>query len=101
MKPSEFLPHGAELRLARLTDVPALESLIPASVRGLQSAHYSPAQMEACLGTVFGVDRQLIRDETYFVIEESGTIVACGGWSRRRSLYGADAGRAGEDPPLD
>ena len=45
------------LRLARMDDVPALEELIPLSVRSLQAAHYSPAQMEAALGPVFGVDQ--------------------------------------------
>jgi GNAT superfamily N-acetyltransferase len=90
------------LRLARESDIPALEALIPLSVRGLQSAHYTPAQMENALGPLFGVDRQLIRDGTYFVAESEGTIVGCGGWSRRRSQYGSDHGRRdAEDPPLD
>ena len=89
------------LRLARETDVPMLEALIPLSVRALQAAHYSSAQMEAALGPVFGVDRQLIRDRTYFVAESGGVIVGCGGWSRRRSLYGGDSGRSSEDGLLD
>lgn len=89
------------LRLAQDDDIAALEELIPLSVRRLQAAHYSPAQMEAALGTVFGVDRQLIRDGTYFVAEHNARIVGCGGWSRRRSMFGADAGRAAEDPELD
>ena len=58
-------------RLATGADIPELEKLIPLSVRALQSAHYSPAQIEAALGTVFGVDRQLIRDGTYFIVEET------------------------------
>ena len=57
--------------------------------------------MEAALGPVFAVDRQIIRDGTYFVVERDGVIVGCGGWSRRRSLYGGDAGRGQEDEPLD
>ena len=89
------------LRLACDADVPALEALIPLSVRSLQAAYYSPAQMEAALGPVFGLDRQLIRDGTYFVAERDGQIVGCGGWSRRRSLYGSDQGRQTEDSPLD
>jgi GNAT superfamily N-acetyltransferase len=89
------------LRLAREADVPALEALIPLSVRALQAAHYSQAQMDAALGPVFGVDRQLIRDSTYFVAEQNGMIVGCGGWSRRRSLYGGDGARQGEDGLLD
>src|SRR5688500_14931887 len=89
------------LRLAREDDVSSLEALIPLSVRALQAAHYSPAQMDAALGPVFGVDRQLIRDGTYFVAEREGAIVGCGGWSRRRSLYGGDGGRELEDALLD
>lgn len=88
-------------RLARETDIPALEALIPLSVRTLQASHYSPAQMEAALGPVFALDRQLIRDGTYFVVERDGVIVGCGGWSRRRSLYGGDTGRDQEDGLLD
>ena len=88
------------LRLARMDDVPALEELVPLSVRALQSAHYSHAQMEAALGPVFGVDRLLIADGTYFVVEEAGRIVGCGGWSRRKSLFGSDSARAEKDDGL-
>src|SRR5499427_9633614 len=88
-------------RLAREDDIPALEKLIPVSARALQAPFYSPAQIDAALGPVFGVDRQLIRDGTYFVIECDGAIVGCGGWSRRRSLYGSDSARAGADGLLD
>jgi N-acetylglutamate synthase-like GNAT family acetyltransferase len=88
-------------RLARDDDIPALEEIIPLSVRSLQAPHYSPAQMEAALGPVFGVDRQLIKDRTYFVTEQAGQIVGCGGWSKRRSLFGSDRGRVAEDAELD
>ena len=88
-------------RLATDADIPALEALIPLSVRALQSAHYSPAQINAALGPVFGVDRQLIRDGTYFVVEDAGQIVACGGWSKRKTLYGGDRDRPGEDAELN
>ena len=89
------------LRLARMDDVPALEELIPLSVRALQAEHYSPAQMEAALGPVFGVDRQLIADGTYFVVEEAGRIVGCGGWSRRKAVFGGDRARVGADELFD
>ncbi len=88
-------------RLAREDDIPALEALIAVSVRALQAPYYSSAQMEAALGAVFGVDRQLIRDGTYLVVECDGQIAGCGGWSKRRSLYGGDGHRAGLDPELD
>lgn len=87
-------------RVAVERDIPAIAELIPLSVRGLQAAHYSPAQMESAIGTVFGVDSQLVRDGTYFVVEEGGRIVGCGGWSRRLSLCGSDSGRSGEDPEI-
>ncbi len=88
-------------RLAREEDIPALEALIPVSVRTLQASYYSAAQIEAALGPVFGVDRQLIRDGTYFVVEHDARVVGCGGWSKRQSLYGGNSGRAGEDALID
>jgi len=89
--------------MAVAADIPALELLIPLSVHALQSPWYSPAQMEAALGPVFGVDRQLIADGTYYVIrpEGKGQIVGAGGWSRRKSLFGGDQGRTAPDPELD
>ena len=88
------------LRTAQDQDIPALAALIPLSVRALQAAHYSPAQMDAAIGPVFGVDRELIRDGTYFVAEFDQVIVGCGGWSKRRSLFGSDAGRAAAESAL-
>jgi GNAT superfamily N-acetyltransferase len=89
------------IRLAREDDIQTLEVLIPCSVRVLQAPFYSSAQMEAALGPVFGVDRQLISDGTYFVVERSGHIVGCGGWSRRRAVFGGDRARFAEDAALD
>jgi GNAT superfamily N-acetyltransferase len=88
-------------RLATDADIPALGTLIPLSVRALQAAHYSPAQMNTALGPVFGVDQQLIRDGTYFVVEDGDQIVGCGGWSKRKTLYGGDRNRLGEDAELN
>ncbi|HSQ80263.1 MAG TPA: GNAT family N-acetyltransferase, partial [Casimicrobiaceae bacterium] len=50
---------------------------------------------------VFGVDTQLIADRSYYAIEHAGAIVACGGWSGRRTLFGGDKAKAGSDPLLD
>ncbi len=89
------------VRPAQLDDIPVLEKLIPVSARVLQAEHYSTAQIEGALGTVFGVDTQLILDGTYYVAVAAGKIVGCGGWSRRKTLYGGDAAKTGDDPLLD
>jgi GNAT superfamily N-acetyltransferase len=89
------------LRLARETDVPALEKLIQLSARGLRADFYSAAQIEGALGSVFGVDRQLIRDRTYFVVEGEGELIGCGGWSKRKTLFGSDHQTGRDDAELD
>ena len=89
------------LRLARMEDVEQLEALIPLSVRSLQAPYYSPAQMDAALGPVFGVDRQLIADGTYYSAVAEEHIVGCGGWSKRSALYGGDADRPPSTAQLD
>jgi GNAT superfamily N-acetyltransferase len=89
------------LREAALADVPALEALIARSIRTLGAGDYTGPQIEAALLGAFGVDTQLIRDGTYFaaVRPDDPRIVACGGWSRRRTLFGSDA-REGRDAAL-
>jgi GNAT superfamily N-acetyltransferase len=104
------------LRLAVREDVPALRELIDKSVRRLQTLDYTPAQIEGALQTVFGVDSQLIADGTYIVAEAERNaiaraeaagepskliIVGCGGWSKRKTLYGSDHWTAREDALLD
>lgn len=89
------------LRLATPDDIPALRDLIANSVMRLQADDYSEAQRRAALGTVFGIDTALLRDQTYFVIEIDQVIAACGGWSFRRTLYGADAVAGKNDARLD
>ena len=90
------------IRIAQEADVPALRRLIDASVRGLQSSDYSPEQIEAALKKVFGVDSQLIADGTYLIAETiHSEIVGCGGWSKRKTLYGGDVWVAREDSLLD
>ncbi len=94
------------VRKAVREDLPVLRELIEISVRGLQAGDYSSAQIEAALRTVYGVDTQLIVDGTYLVAEvetatEGSTIVGCGGWSKRGTLYGGDQFAAREDLLLD
>lgn len=78
-----------------------MRTLIDASVRGLQAEDYTPSQIEGALATVYGVDTQLIADGTYFVVEADSAIVACGGWSKRKTLYGADHCAGREDSLLN
>jgi hypothetical protein len=90
------------LRLATLDDVPAIRELIACSARGLAAADYTRAQIEAALQGAFGVDTALIRDGTLFVAEtRAGEVVACGGWGRRRTLFGSDARAERDDTLLD
>jgi len=95
-----------QIRKATPADIPRLREVIEASVRGLQAQDYSPAQIEGALRSVYGVDSQLIADETYFAVEaaqddSAKEIVACGGWSRRKTLYGGDQFSGREDSLLD
>jgi len=96
------------IRQAVSADVPELRKLIDASVRGLQSLDYTPSQIDAALETVYGVDSQLIADGTYFVAEaedleqSSGpSVVGCGGWSKRKTLFGGDRWNRRHDDLLD
>ena len=90
-----------ELRIAERSDIPALGELIELSGHALSIGFYSPVQADAITRHVFGVDTQLIDDQTYFVIEHDSQIVACGGWSKRRTLFGGDQTKTGPDPLLD
>jgi N-acetylglutamate synthase-like GNAT family acetyltransferase len=104
------------IRKAQPADVPVLEALIDRSVRLLQSKDYSPSQLESALATVYGADSQLIADGTYYTVETEAAsdfrtdsktprpptqIVGCGGWSKRKTLYGGDQWTGREDSLLD
>ena len=101
---------SVHIRVASPEDVPVLRQLINTSVRELQAEDYTPAQMEGALRTVFGVDSQLIADGTYLVAEARDlagedrlkpVIAGCGGWSKRKTLYGGDRWTQREDSLLD
>jgi GNAT superfamily N-acetyltransferase len=104
------------IRLATSQDIPALKDVIEASVRELQAGDYTPQQIEGALAGVYGVDSQLIADGTYFAVERDNSeprgaphsasnaariIVGCGGWSKRKTLFGGDNWNAREDSLLD
>jgi GNAT superfamily N-acetyltransferase len=93
---------GYRLRQATPADIAPLRELIARSIRELGVADYTPEQIEAGLAGAFGVDSALIRDGTYFVaVTEHDEIVGCGGWSRRRTLFGGDARTDRDDGLLD
>ena len=111
-----MMQANIQLRLAVPEAAPVRRELIDASARGLQTQDYTPAQIEGALKTVFGVDSQLIADGTYIVAEAGPTaiertgaqhaqpelmIVGCGGWSKRKTLYGSDHWTGREDALLD
>ena len=115
------MPPPIHIRHAVPADIPALRALIDASVRQLQAQDYTPTQIEGALESVFGVDSQLIADQTYFVAEADADAdaeaeskaeaapraispplpVGCGGWSKRKTLYGSDHWTGREDALLD
>ena len=87
-----------ELRHASAADVPQISELISASVRGLAKGIYDDRQIALSIVSVFGVDHQLIDDGTYFVAVSDGQIVGCGGWSKRKTLYGSSNYENSRDP---
>jgi GNAT superfamily N-acetyltransferase len=102
---------GIRIRPAIPEEVPYLRELIEASVRQLQADDYTENQREAALRTVFGIDSQLIVDGTYLVADASDdafaadsgkpAIAGCGGWSKRKTLFGGDQWSGREDSLLD
>ncbi|NIM70948.1 MAG: GNAT family N-acetyltransferase [Xanthomonadales bacterium] len=91
----------AKIRPARLAECGAIQALIDASSRALAAPHYAPEVVEAALRAVLGVDTRLIQDGTYFVATVEQAIVASGGWSRRKTLFGSDRVGGRDDELLD
>jgi len=98
------------LRPATSADVQCLQELLETSVRRLQAHDYTAIQSETALQTLYGIDTQLVADGTYYVTEyhatagdkaTSPTIVGCGGWSKRRTLFGGDQYAGRQDELLD
>src|ERR1041385_2698217 len=73
-----------------MDDREAIKRLIADSARHLSRNHYNDVQIEAAIASMFGVDTDLIKDGTYFGAESSELLVGCGGWSRRKTLFGGD-----------
>jgi GNAT superfamily N-acetyltransferase len=80
---------GLTHRIAAPDDAPALAAVMDAAIAELQKGFLDPAQI-ASSRMIMGLDRQLLVDGTYFIVEADGAIAGCGGWSRRATLYGGD-----------
>ena len=95
------------VRVAVPADIPRMREVIDASVRGLQPGFYTQEQIEGGLASIYGVDTQLIADGTYFIAEALASagrveaVAGCGGWSKRKTLYGGDQFAGREDSLLD
>lgn len=87
-------------RVATENDVPAIVNLMGVSITENMKAFLSPEEIEAAKETM-GVDHSLIEDRTYFVIEtkvnREFTLVGCGGWGKRRTLYGGNHTKGRDD----
>jgi GNAT superfamily N-acetyltransferase len=81
------------LRLATAADANAIDELMKAAIRAIFPGSYDDRQTTSSVEFIGSVDRMLIEDGTYFVVDVDGELVACGGWSRRDKLYtGSGAG---------
>lgn len=79
-----------EIRTATPADRETIQQLIAISARELSRGYYSEEQVGAALKSVYGVDSMLIEDGTYFVAEADDMVIGCGGWSKRKTLFGGD-----------
>lgn len=100
---STYFGTAFAIRHAIESDILVLHELIQQSVRKLQANDYTAEQIEGALGHALGLDTQLVEDRTYFVAETVGqrSVVACGGWSHRATLFGSDGGPHREESFLD
>jgi GNAT superfamily N-acetyltransferase len=88
---------GFSQRVATIEDLDALREVMRRSIENLQTGFLTPEQVRVS-HTVMGLDTQLIKDGTYFVVERDGRIAGCGGWSWRSTLYGGDESMVSREP---
>jgi len=80
---------GFKFRKANLNDIDELEHLIELSAKSINSLFYTESEINAALGNVWAVDKQLLIDQTYWIVENlEGIVIGCGGWSKRKLLFG-------------
>ncbi len=88
-------------RIATEDDIPALRTVMARAIAHLQSEFLTPEQVAVSSRTM-GLDTQLVKDGTYFIVEQGGRIAGCGGWSYRGTLFGGDKSLVERDPaPVD
>jgi GNAT superfamily N-acetyltransferase len=92
-------PAEPTLRVAALADEDAIGALMKESIRSIFPRFYDRRQTESAIRYIGDVDRTLVADETYFVLECEGEVVGCGGWSRRNLLY-TGSGHSNSDARL-
>lgn len=83
------MSDALSLRIAQAADMPALSALMDQAINRLQDDFLSPEQVKASQA-IMGIDTQLVKDGTYFVVMRDDEIAGCGGWSYRATLYGSD-----------
>ncbi|MBL8521854.1 MAG: GNAT family N-acetyltransferase [Betaproteobacteria bacterium] len=89
-----------QIRAAKPSDIDTIGRLMAASIGDLQRDFLTPAEIDSSRA-IMGVDTRLIEDGTYYVAEIDGELAGCGGWSRRRTLYGADVTTGRDESVLD
>jgi GNAT superfamily N-acetyltransferase len=89
------------LRVATLDDEATIDALMKASAAALFPRFYDARQAASAVRHVAQVDRTLLEDGTYFLLESGGELVACGGWSRRGKLYTGSGDAEGDARLLD
>jgi GNAT superfamily N-acetyltransferase len=86
-------------RIAQESDLEALRALMSRAIESLQDGFLTPEQVRAS-HKVMGLDTQLIKDQTYFMVEIDGQLAGCGGWSYRATLFGGDASVVAREPAV-
>ncbi|HHF7366751.1 TPA: GNAT family N-acetyltransferase [Legionella bozemanae] len=85
------------IRNVLIDEIKTLNQLIKYSARELSQEDYTSQEIEGAIHFIFGVDKELIKDQTYYAIEKKGNVIACGGWSKRKTLFGGDQCSAREE----
>ncbi len=89
------------LRVATADDESAIDALMKESVARLFPRFYDERQTASAVRYIADLDRTLVADGTYYVLEADGEVVACGGWSRRNKLYTGSGDADGDERLLD